>query len=851
MENMKKPEILAPAGSMDALRAAVYAGADAVYLGGNRFGARAFADNFDEEALLHAIFFAHLYGVKVYLTVNTLFRDEEIKDLYDYLLPLYEAGLDAVIVQDLGVVSYIHETFPDLPIHASTQMTITTKYAYTMLKDYGVTRIVPAREISMKEIADLKGIPVKNSPAEDWQADMQCEVYKDKDSVPEVEVFVQGALCYCYSGQCLMSSMLGGRSGNRGRCAQTCRLPYHVEDADGNSLHTEGRHVLSPKDLCGLESIPALIKAGVDSFKIEGRMKKPEYVAVCVRAYRICVDAWFEGKLTKEQIHKHRQEMAEVFNRGGFTKGYYEKHNGRDMMTVKNPGNVGVKVGNIQNVNRNKITVTLSKEVFCGDILVIGEKEETVTLTCNVDGKAGRQIVLNAPRSNMLKKGMAVNRMQQKKLMSELSLYSREELKIPVCGKLILQAGKTAQFMLKTYVKGEEYAVTLEGELVHAADKKPLSREEIRSKIAATGNTRYQFERLELLIEEGIFYPLGALKELRRRGFKSLEQKICEKSFRVLSEEQKQRICNTKAGAFARDSGRIEHGRQKKNTSMRMEYSEDSPKQERHTAFMISSLEQYEAVFQMYSSKKLRKNFADIYLDLQYLKKEDIIYYVKKNEEIHHFLVLPPILRKESIDEVRFFLQGILKKEIFFSGIVVRNLDELALLKWMGYQGMLIADYSLYAMNRWAVRWLEAQHDTIVVTLPVELNERELTHLSEEVSHAQWVTYGHQQLMVSAQCVLNTIQGCDKEDKKLLLKDRYQKAFFVRCICKYCYNLIYNGLPTVLFDIEMNGWKKQAMQRLHFTVEDREQTEQVLHAYLSEDTYKMEKTRGHYKRGVE
>ena len=241
-----KPEILAPAGSMEALKAAVHAGADAVYLGGSRFGARAYADNFDETALIQAIEYAHLYGVKVYLTINTLFRNEEIAKLFDYLSPIYQAGLDAVIVQDLGVMCYVHQNFPDLPIHASTQMTITTEYAYSLLKDYGVVRIVPARELSLQEIKRLKEGP----------------------DIPEVEVFVQGALCYCYSGQCLMSSMLGGRSGNRGRCAQTCRLPYLLYDKKGDHIDSEGAYLLSLKDLCGLEAVPDLIEAGVDFFKI-------------------------------------------------------------------------------------------------------------------------------------------------------------------------------------------------------------------------------------------------------------------------------------------------------------------------------------------------------------------------------------------------------------------------------------------------------------------------------------------------------------------------------------------------------------------------------------------------------
>lgn len=820
MKDLKKPEILAPAGSMEAFYAAVHAGADAVYLGGNRFGARAFADNFDEDALLHVIEYAHLYGVKVYLTINTLFRDEEIKELFGYLLPLYEAGLDAVIVQDLGVISYVHENFPDLPIHASTQMTITTKYAYTLLRNYGVTRIVPARELSIDEIADLKD---KSEPF--------C------DGIPEVEVFVQGALCYCYSGQCLMSSMLGGRSGNRGRCAQTCRLPYEVSKEDGKSCKADGQYVLSPKDLCGLESIPALIRAGVDSFKIEGRMKKPEYVAACVRAYRTCVDAWFEGRLTKEMVQHYRQEMAEVFNRGGFTDGYFNKHNGRDMMSIENPGNVGVKAGSIVSVNKNKVTIKLFMDVFPGDILVIETNEEPVTLTCNMQGKSGTQIVLNASRSKSISKNMLVRRMQQARLQEELSLYSREAAKISVSGRLTLHMDKAAILNIKACIRDKDYAVTIEGEKVQPASNNPLSEDVIIRKITATGNTRYQFEKLDLVMDEDVFYPLKALKELRRKGLESLEKKISDENRRGLSNVKEQSVQKENEKSCQKSGECISD---KTNGTETNEWT-----------VMVSAIDQYEAVKKVMASEILRKNFADIYLDLQYFRKEDIINLVKQNTEVKHFLVLPPVLREKNLCEIKDMLQMIQRDSLPVSGIVVRNIDELALIKYMGIKERLIADYSLYAMNIRAAEWILGMLDDITVTLPVELNADELVKLTEHIPKSQWVMYGHQQLMVSSQCIQRTLRECNQTNQRFILKDRYKKPFFVRCICKYCYNLIYNGVPTVLFDAASETLKKRVIPRIHFTVEDEEQTKEVLKTFLAGGLYETLKTRGHYKRGVE
>ena len=267
-------ELLAPAGSMETFRAVINAGADAVYLGGGRFGARAYADNFTEEELLSAIDYAHIHGRKVYLTVNTLFKERELtEDLYSYLLPYYKQGLDAVIIQDMGAFQMVREAFPGLSIHTSTQMTVTNRYGAAMMKEMGADRVVTAREMSLTEIRDIR------------------------DHVDiEIESFVHGALCYCYSGQCLLSSMLGGRSGNRGRCAQPCRLSYEVFDEKKHPVKTGKKerdiYILSPKDLCTVSMIPDLIENGVDSFKIEGRMKKAEYAAGVVSVYRKYIDRY-------------------------------------------------------------------------------------------------------------------------------------------------------------------------------------------------------------------------------------------------------------------------------------------------------------------------------------------------------------------------------------------------------------------------------------------------------------------------------------------------------------------------------------------------------------------------------
>jgi len=390
----KQIELLAPAGSFEIFKAVIAAGADAVYVGGNAFGARAYANNFSEEELLEAIDYAHLHHRKLYLTVNTLFKEKELTEqLYPYLLPYYKQGLDAVIVQDIGAFAFIREHFPGLEIHTSTQMTITNRYGAQMMKELGASRVVTAREMSFAEIEDIS---------------QNVDI--------EIESFVHGALCYCFSGQCLLSSVIGGRSGNRGRCAQPCRLPYEALDANmkkaGNSKKP---YVLSPKDLCTIELIPQLVKSGIYSFKIEGRMKQAEYAAGVVSIYRKYIDLFLEkGESGYRVSEKDYQKLLDLGNRSGFTEGYYNKHNGADMITFEQPSH---KKGNetLQEDIRQKYVNSEIKEKIKGNLIlskdlpaklsVIYEDTE-VTITGEVVQAALKQpLSLEKIKENMQKTG--------------------------------------------------------------------------------------------------------------------------------------------------------------------------------------------------------------------------------------------------------------------------------------------------------------------------------------------------------------------------------------------------------------------------------------------------------------
>ncbi len=802
-----RPEVLAPAGSMDALRAAVQAGADAVYLGGSQFGARAYADNFTEASLIEAIEYAHIYGVKVYLTVNTLFRNEELLQLYDYLAPFYEAGLDAVIVQDFGAMKKIAEWFPKLPIHASTQMTVTTPYAYELLQRYGVTRVVPARELSMEEIAALK----------------------QGGHVPEVEVFVQGALCYCYSGQCLMSSFLGGRSGNRGRCAQPCRLPYEVSSLDGETIRTKGSYLLSPKDLCGLEAVPDLIEAGVDSFKIEGRMKKPEYVAATTRGYRKIVDACMNGTYSKKLVESVRKEMAEIFNRGGFTNGYYNKNNGEDMMSVNTPGHCGVAVGKVMDVQKNQAKISLIQSVHAGDILVIGNGDRAMTLTCNKEEKQGNTIMLNVPKSKERLQGRMVMRMLHYPLMQELQRYITEKRIIGIGGRMTLRAGELAS--LTVSCEERDVMVTVEGDPVEKASAKPIAQETVKDKITQTGGTRYRFDNFVIEMEDDIFYPMKALKELRRLAIGRLEDEIQNKSRRSFERLTKEQIEMQLRMSKQRVAMSGKNNIDRKRDAQQSVTTTTSSK----NILVVSSMEQLRIALQYQNA------FSRIYVDMQYMSYNDILSLIEQGNSFYY--MLPPIWRSRSLAEWR-------KLPIDrMHGIVIRNIDELAWLKSIGYTGHIVMDYSVYAMNVIAEQFLWEQFPDAILTLPVELNQKQLERLT--LSNTELEVYGYQQLMVSAQCVRNTTTGCNRKNDRLYLIDRMGKHFYVALICKYCYNLIYNSVPTVLYDILSPGLRSDCNLRLHFTRETEEDMREVIERFLEGQPYSGELTRGHYKRGVE
>lgn len=733
----KKAELLAPAGSYEAMTAAVLAGADAVYLGGSLFGARAYANNLDTEALKAAIDFVHLHGRKLYLTVNTLIKEQEMQQkMYSYLEPFYRQGLDAVIVQDIGAFSFIKRNFPKLPIHASTQMTLTGSYGAKLLKEMGAARIITARELSLEEIRKIRHTEGLESL--------------------EIESFVHGALCYCYSGQCLFSSLVGGRSGNRGRCAQPCRLPYQVEE-DGKKYGKKGEmYFLSPKDLCSMELLPDILEAGVFSLKIEGRMKKPEYTAGVVSVYRKYLDYYIEhGRTGFAVSDEDKKILYDLYNRGGFTEGYYRKRNGRDMMFLE------------------------GKEAESGE-----EKE----------------VLLEEVRKNFLV----------------------AKPKEAISGTIFVHCGEPVQLT----VCFREQSLTVFGEKAAAAQNQAMTRERIQKQIEKTGETPFYFSDLIVETDGKSFIRVTELNELRRKALEQL------------------------AAAYLCQFYRVD--------SFLMAYHRPVCDMCGHRYEINVYLEKREYV----KEAAVFSEVSCIYLDASEFSAEDIRIYKKQFPNKRFYYMLPPVFRDAEQNWLKREYSKLLQAGV--DGFAARNLDEVSFLlekacdvREHSFAVPIRLDSTLYAFNCESMRVLEEEWKAERITLPLELNQRELAQIADEKS--ELVVYGYLPMMVSAQCTRKYEKGCNQESGVLTLTDRYKNRFVIKNRCKFCYNRIYNCKPLSLLSAkrEVDRIAPYAV-RLDFTVEPAAEVSKILSKFIqayqndvlfSEEPFAF--TRGHLKRGIE
>ena len=786
MESHTKVELLAPAGSAAAFYGAVKAGADAVYLAGNRFGARAYAENFTSESLVECIRYAHLFGRRVYLAVNTLFKEHEIEELYDYLAPFYEAELDAVIVQDLGALRYIREHFPGLELHASTQMTLCSGYGTALLGEMGVSRIVPARELGLEEL-----IAVKRHIAASSQSDI------------EIETFIHGAMCYCYSGQCLFSSILGGRSGNRGRCAQPCRLPYSVTEGVKGAGEC---YPLSLKDMCTIEHIPELIEAGIDSFKIEGRMKKPEYAAGVTAVYRKYIDQYYQLRQSMapeaaaaayrvEMEEKHSKEdlrrLSSLYIRCGLQDGYYFKRNGREMVTLDSPAYSG------------------SDEAMLDEIALK---------------------YLAAPRRH------------------SVSVSAR------------FQTGESAAVCLRW----RELSVQVMGTVVEPAKNQPITEENIKKQLGKLGDSCFAAKDIQVSVSKDGFYSLKQINELRREAVAQLEQLILErygyghpahscKTFTAGEEDERHGECSHASAdsqGWAVSLQTVEQLCEIENWVWAQQNETGSSAQNICRIYVEGDLLLQNRGKVLEICGRLAQ-YCSLWITLPYIfRAEDTPYMeqvcgiVSQTRYFQGFLV-------RSLDELGFL------EERGMAGTGLRYRADACLYTWNREAIRELTDLGVSAFCMpYELKGGEQRELLKAGSMPETFSGEavcrdEITYQGGIKQHFEKIVYSRIPMMITANCVLRTTDRCKKGSGEILsLTDRYRKKFPVVRNCLHCMNIIYNSVPYSLHQ-DHAKWKGIS-KRMDFTLETAAEMREVLKTFFEGETFPFrEYTTGHEKRGVE
>ena len=741
-------ELLSPVGDFECLKAAVQNGADAVYFGANLFSARAFAKNFDLENLEKAINYSKLRGVKTNLTLNTLIKDDEFEDAVMLAKKAYEFGIDAIIVQDLGLATTLIKNFPNLPIHASTQMTIHNLDGALESEKLGFKRAVLSRELPINEIE-----------------------YICKNSNIEIEVFIHGALCISYSGQCLFSSMIGGRSGNRGKCAQPCRLPYELLENDNK---IDSGYLLSTRDLCGLEFLPQLINCGVKCLKIEGRMKNPQYVATVTRIYRKYIDLVLNNKpYTIDENDK--KDLLQSFNRGGFSNGHLSNNPNKKLVFKEKQNNMGIYLGKIKKFNSNKglITLTLNDNLEIGDSIFAEKETSNYTISelmkndKNIkQGISGETVIFGRMKGN-INVGDKIYKTASKKLTSfAIESFSKEFKKIHLDCNISIKQNEN----IHIYVKCLEH--NIESSFVYnymplPAENKPLDKEKIIQQFSKTTDTPFEFSNLNIILDNNIFIPVSILNDLRRTTINNIEKEIIA-SFKHTSDfcfvdkniKEKNNVVNKKISLLLNE------------LNVDLDYTN-----------LI--------------------DIDNIYIPLKYFyskKYTDVLSILSNKFNI--YIYLPNVLKEKYINNLvsilntsisQFNIKGLILSNIFYLNIINKidnkNLD-------------LVANYTLNVFNKFSVDKLKSFGFTNLTISP-ELNKNSIINICNYNIDTELIVYGNTPLMTTNYCLLGTTNICYKDcsrncsnNKKYYLKDRLGLKFRIIPDNLQTITTIYNSKTT-------------------------------------------------------
>ena len=733
-------ELLSPAGDFECLKSAVQNGADAVYFGASSFSARAFASNFDDDVLEKAITYAKLRGVKTNLALNTLIKNNEMSKAIEIAKRAYSYGIDAIIVQDLGLARYLIKHCPDLAIHASTQLSVHNLDGVLKLQELGFSRVVLSRELSLQEIEHI------------------C-----KNSNVEIEVFVHGALCISYSGQCLFSSMIGGRSGNRGQCAQPCRLPYELISSDTNitssklksqkdsSYHTIDKgYLLSPKDLCGLDYLPELIKTGVSCLKIEGRMKTPEYVATVTRIYRKYLDITLNSKFDQQtNLATDKHDLLQVFNRGGFSNGHLSSSPNKDLIFKEKSNNMGIFLGRISNFNPNKghITFTTADTLSVGDKIGIeNKKHETSLYTISelmINNKnmpqvlSGNKVKIGRMKGD-ISVGYKIYKMSNKQLTSSaLETINKENRKINLNCKLTVKKYLPIELIISD---NSGFTVNVTSDVMpESAINSPISKDRLIAQITKTNNTPFQFDNIEIDLDDGLFIKgISCINELRR---------------------------NVDTINFKYNSSSINHSifKPKKVSVLLNLINKD---------FDYSNLQ----------------NVDNIYIPFKFFVLKDFAPIIQKiNEKFNTYIYMPTIIRNNYTTLIKNNLPNILNT-YNIKGFVLSNIGNFELLKQYKRKYDFICNYTFNIFNNLTINELSCN----TVTLSPELNETDITNIincdnnTSSMPKKELIVYGRIPLINSNYCLLGKTNKCYSScthqcnsSNKFYLKDRLGFLFRV------------------------------------------------------------------------
>lgn len=774
-----KYELLAPAGDMAALRAAVSAGANAVYLGYDEFSARAKAKNFDKEELIEAISYAHLRGVKIYVTFNILIADFEIKRAMDRVKMLYEIGVDALILQDLGIAWEIRKNFPDFEVHASTQMAVNNFYGAKFLKDMGFTRVVLARETPLFELEKIRELDI------------------------DVETFIHGALCVCYSGECLMSSMIGGKSGNRGECAQACRKSYEILDFEENKIGKR-LYYISPKDLNTLDDVAKIINSGGYSLKIEGRMKNPEYVYTVVSSYKKSL----EGKLTLED----KNDTEQVFNRG-FTKGLFNGDFGNDFISSDRPDNRGVEVGKVLGATKNSAKVIFDEDVFEGDGLEFISSSGRFGMRSNSFYEANIPHEINLFKAPIL--NSKINRTFSKKLYEKVDeKIENFDYKRDLDIDLRIKIGERPLIKVKT---GDLSANFELDRVVEVAKKSGLYRERVIENISKTGDSIFRVKNIDLDLDDNAFLPISAINELRREATKILENKILEGSIDRFEIENKLENKN-----FERQ--KKDHRSKIKVFFNKLKDLENSSlKDIDEIIIRAKDLEKF--------NKKYKNREVSIYLDkfYSYYELENLREYILKNQNVR--------------------------------GIWVNNLSEYYIFKDDSIE--INGDIGLNVFNKVTSDFL-SNLGLKSITLSPELNSGQIQKIiNKNDAEINVISYGRVPVMTMKHCPFSVIKNCKDEKncptckyKNYLLRDEKNVDFEV--LRQNTFTEIFNSYP-ILLDGYVNKLLENKVNLLILADEFTDDVVKLYKNYKEDDFKKIKKkledkyqqvTKGHINRGI-